>query len=106
MPLFTDEQVQKLLGPDAEAEEELDLRGVQATEALSLLEQVVQARPLERPNSLVVRIDPATATSGETLFLPVGRALLDAKRRGLLARCHPLSEDNGSGFFVEFGVGE
>ena len=91
MPLFTDEQVQKLLGPDAEAEGELDLRGVQVTEALSLLEQVVQARPLERPNSLVVRIDPATATSGETLLLPVGRALLDAKRRGLLARCHPLS---------------
>ena len=43
MPLFTDEQVQKLLGPDAEAEGELDLRGVQATEALSLLEQVVIA---------------------------------------------------------------
>ena len=89
-----------------EAEGELDLRGVQASEALSLLKQVVQAGRPERPSSLVILIDPATATSGETLFLPVGRALLDAKRRGLLARCHPLSEDNDSGFFVEFGVGE
>lgn len=54
-----------------------------------------------QPTTVVIRLDPATAVSGETLFLPVGRQLLDARRRGLVERFHPLPLADGGGFYVE-----
>jgi hypothetical protein len=69
----------------------------------------LEKRRSPQPRTVVIRIDPATAVSGETLFLPVGRQLLDARRRGLVMRFHPLPMSDGGGFHVELpgypGVG-
>ncbi len=102
MPFLTEEEVGRLLGPRRPADSELDLRGVEPPRALRMLERAIRDGRYGRPASVIIRIDPATPSSGETLFLHVGRALLEAKRRRSVVRCHPLPEAEGSGFYVEF----
>lgn len=59
------------------------------------------------PRSVAIRFDPAGPSSGETLFQPVGRLLVDAMKRGLISRCSPLAPKDGAGFVVELpGRGE
>ncbi|HEY9550477.1 MAG TPA: hypothetical protein VIR45_13340, partial [Kiloniellaceae bacterium] len=55
--------------------------------------------------SVVVRIDPATPESGETLFGRLGRHLLDLKRRGLIATLAPLDPSRGAGFNLTLPAG-
>lgn len=102
MPFLTEEEVRRLLGPQRPADSELDLRSVEPPRALRMLERTIQDGRYGRPESVIIRIDPATPSSGETLFLPVGRALLEARRRRFVTRCHPLPEADGSGFYVQF----
>ena len=42
-----------------------------------------------------------SAKKGETLFLPIGRLLLDLLKRGLLTRLSPLGAEQGAGFYLE-----
>ena len=101
MPLFQPGNIRALVGDCADGEYTLDLRGVSANHAQTSITQMLERRHLGDSTSVVIRIDPATATSGETLFLPVGRQLLDARKRGLVTRFHPLPEADGGGFYVE-----
>jgi hypothetical protein len=55
--------------------------------------------------SVVLRIDPATPDSGETLFGRLGRHLLDLKRRGLVASLAPLDPARGAGFNLTLPAG-
>ena len=55
---------------------------------------------------MVVRIDPATSESGETLFGRLGRHLLDLKRRGLVATLAPLDPRHGAGFNLTLPAGK
>lgn len=101
MPLFDPERIQDLVGNQAAADYELDLRGVSPTHARIAIERMLERRRFNEATTVVIRIDPATPTSGETLFLPVGRQLLEARRRSLVHRFTPLPEGDGGGFFVE-----
>ena len=101
MPLFEPDSIRTLVGDRANGEHTLDLRGVSLNNAKSAISQMLEQRCSGNLESLVIRIDPATPTSGETLFLPVGRQLLEARRCGLIARFHPLPEADGGGFYVE-----
>ena len=71
------------------------------SKARSAISQMLERVRPDALTSMVVRIDPATATSGETLFLPVGRQLLEARKRGLITGFQPLPEADGGGFYVE-----
>ncbi|MEO1192416.1 MAG: hypothetical protein AAFY02_11710 [Pseudomonadota bacterium] len=101
MPLFEPDSLRALVGERAQGEYLLDLRGVPLDQARAAIAQMLEEWRSSDATSVVIRIDPATATSGETLFLPVGRQLLDARQRGLIERFHPLPEADGGGFYVE-----
>ena len=101
MPIFDPEQLRDLVGDRAAADHELDLRGASATEARTAIERMLDGQDSAEATTVVIRIDPATPTSGETLFLPVGRQLLDARRRQLVRSFTPLPEGDGGGFHVE-----
>ena len=73
------------------------LRALARAEAEArLAATLAAARPAA--TTLLVRLDPATPTSGETLFLPIGRALLAARQAGRVLRFAPLPESAGAGF--------
>ena len=101
MPLFEPDSIRALVGDRANGEHTLDLRGVCLSHARLAISQMLEQRLLDGLTSVAVRIDPATATSGETLFLPIGRQLLEARKRGLITRFHPLPQADGGGFYVE-----
>ena len=101
MPLFDPDSVRALVGELADGEHTLDLRGVSLGHARSAIAQMLERWGSDDSTSVVIRIDPATATSGETLFLPIGRQLLEARKRELITRFHPLPRADGGGFYVE-----
>jgi hypothetical protein len=101
VPLLDHEQVRGLVGNQDSADYELDLRGVSMAHARIAIERMLERRRFVEAATVVIRIDPATPTSGETLFLPVGRQLLEARRRNLVHRFRPLPEGDGGGFHVE-----
>lgn len=97
MPFFDDNPVGKLALPPGKADSELDLRGLTATEALDRVERLLNA--CNRSTRIFIRFDPAANDGRETLFLPLGRQLLAARRDGRLAHCLPTAD--GAGYFVE-----
>ena len=101
MPFFESDSIRTLVGDRANGEHTLDLRGVSLEHAGTAISQMLERWRSGDSTSVVIRINPATATSGETLFLPIGRQLLEAYKRGLITRFHPLPEANGGGFYVE-----
>ncbi len=101
MPLFEPDSIRVLVGDRANGEHTLDLRGTTLSDAWSAISQMLNGRRSDNLTSVVILIDPATATSGETFFLPIGRKLLEARKRGLIARFRPLPEADGGGFYVE-----
>ena len=101
MPHFDHEQIRDLVGDRASADYELDLRGVSGAEARIAIERMLDGHGFVAATTVVIRIDPATPTSGETLFLPIGRQLLDARRRNLVRHFTTLPDGDGGGFHVE-----
>jgi len=98
MPFFDANPLEKLaLQPDA-ADAELDLHGLTAAQAIQRVEQLLASDTTV--TSYAIRFDAATEDGRETLFLPVGRCLLEARRTGRIARCLPLTA--GNGFFIAF----
>lgn len=99
---MTDEplDIDRLLGYRAHAEYELDLRGLDWLHAEASLERMLERSRFRPPRSVLVLIDPATEGGGETLFQPVGRYLLAARRKGLLTRLSPLPADKGAGYYM------
>jgi hypothetical protein len=82
-----------------DADGEIDLRGLDTAEALARLNSLLSGSREDEVRRYCVRIDPADGQRTETLFLPVGRTLLAARRAGLLAHCRPLS--GGEGYLIE-----
>jgi len=101
LPLFDEEHIRDLVGEHASADYEVDLRGMSLAQARIAIERILERRRFIAPTTVVIRIDPATPTSGETLFLPIGRQLLEARRRKLVRRFTPLPDGDGGGFHVE-----
>lgn len=101
MPLFDPDSIRTIVGDLAEGEQLLDLRGASLNRAQAALDHMLAVSQGKASCSVVIRIDPATATSGETLFLPLGRQLLEARKTGRISRLLPLPEGDGGGFYVE-----
>jgi hypothetical protein len=96
----------RLLDRHGEADYELDLTGLDLAHAVASLDRMVERQRFrDVGRSVVLRIDPATPDSGETLFGRLGRHLLDLKRRGLVASMAPLDPARGAGFNLTLPAG-
>lgn len=92
-----------LFDSGTEAEAEIDLRGLDLIPALERLGHGLAHLPVRRARVL---IDPASPTSGETLFQPVARYLLEARRDGDVLAMRPMQGRDGqdrplAGFLIE-----
>lgn len=88
--------------PPLPVDRELDLRGLNRARAMSRLYQVLDHGRFGQTGALRIRIDAASAGSGETLFQPVARLLLSALRQDVLSCCYLLPREVGAGFHVRF----
>lgn len=96
----------RLLDRHGEADYELDLSGLDFAHAAASIDRMVERQRFrDVGRSVLVRIDPATPDSGETLFGRLGRHLLDLKRRGLVATMAPLDPRHGAGFNLTLPAG-
>lgn len=96
----------RLLDRQGEADYELDLTGLDFAHAVASVDRMVERQRFrDVGRSVVLRIDPATPDSGETLFGRLGRHLLDLKRRGLVATLAPLDPARGAGFNLTLPAG-
>jgi hypothetical protein len=99
-------RLKRLLDRHGEADYELDLTGLDLAHAVASVDRMVERQRFrDVGRSVVVRIDPATPESGETLFGRLGRHLLDLKRRGLIATLAPLDPLRGAGFNLTLPAG-
>lgn len=99
MPFFDENPLSGLALQPPDARMVLDLRGLPLQEAMQAVETLLQTAGTE--DSCLIRFDPARDDGRETLFLPLGRRLLQARREGRLARCLPTAD--GAGYFIAFG---
>ncbi len=95
-----DVDLKRLVGYDDKAEYELDLRGLDRPHAEESVRQMLERGRFQAARSIIVRFDPAGPETGETLFQPIGRQLLDARKKGVLSKLSPLPPHAGSGFYV------
>lgn len=100
MPFLKQEDIRRITGFRDSAEFELDLCGLDRLHAEASVERMLERSRFRPPRSVIVRIDGASATSGETLFQPIGRQLVAAMKAGLVSRCRPLPEGS-AGFWIE-----
>jgi hypothetical protein len=102
MPHFDPYYASKLVGAFGlgDADAVLDLRGADRARAeASIADLLERSRSMPR-RSVALRLDPPPEGGGETLFQPVGRQLLEARKRGLITRLNPLSGDDVLGYFA------
>lgn len=98
MPFFDDNPLQNLAFQPGDADATLDLCGTPQAEALAQVEALLLDPGV--PASYLILFDQAGQDGGETLFLPLGRRLLEARRKGQLSRCLPIAD--GTGYFIAF----
>lgn len=96
---FDENALRGLLGlPEAEAV--LDLAGRPRAVAEASVKDMLERSRFAKAKSVVIRLDPPPDGGGETLFQPVGRLLLEARRRGWIDRLQMLPARDGLGFYV------
>ncbi|GJE53641.1 MULTISPECIES: hypothetical protein [Methylobacterium] len=102
MPHLEDFYANKLRGGlgVTDAESVLDLRGAPRVQAEASLNDMLQRSRFAKNKTVAIRLDAPPEGGGETLFQPVGRLLLDAKRRGWIERLQTLPAEDGLGFYV------
>ena len=99
MPYIDDEDIRRLTGMKDSAEYELDLCGLDLAHSIASVERMIERSRFQKPRTVIIKIDRATATSGETFFQPIGRLLIQAMRVGTVGQCRPHME-TGSGYWV------
>jgi hypothetical protein len=102
MPHFEEYYAGKLRGARgiADAEAELDLRAASREQAAESLRELLERSRFADARSVAIRLAPPPEGGGETLFQPVGKALLEARRAGWIAELHTLPAEDGLGFYV------
>ena len=104
---FAERRLKRLLDRQGEADYELDLTGLDLAHAVASVDRMVERQRFrDVGRSVLLRIDPATPDSGETLFGRLGRHLLDLKRRGLVATLQPLDPAKDAGFNLTLPAGK
>lgn len=99
-PDVNDVDLKRLVGYDDTAEYELDLCGLDLPHARESVVRMIERSRFRTSRSVIVRLDPAGPDTGETLFQPIGRLLLDLRRKGHLSKLSPLPHHAGSGFYL------
>ncbi|MFL5166479.1 MAG: hypothetical protein ACJ8D8_09760, partial [Microvirga sp.] len=84
MPHFDEFYANKLRGGlgVTDAESVLDLRGASREQAAASIQDMLERSRFGAPKAVAVRLDAPAEGGGETLFQPIGKALLEAKKRG------------------------
>lgn len=100
MPFMKREHIRLITGFKDSAEYELDLCGLDHIHAKASVERMLERSQFRPARSVIVRIDGASATSGDTLFQPIGRQLVKAMKSNIVSRCRPLPEGS-AGFRIE-----
>ena len=102
MPHFEEFYANKLLGSlgVVDAQAVLDLRGASREKAAASIQDMLERSRFAQGKAVAIRLDPPPEGGGETLFQPVGKALLEAKKRGWIERLQTLPTDDGIGFYV------
>ena len=102
MPFFESYYEGKLRGSlgVTDAEAVLDLRGASPAQAEASIKDMLERSRFGAGKTVAIRLDPPPEGGGETLFQPVGRLLLDAKRRGWIERLQTLPAADGLGFYL------
>ncbi len=95
MPYFEENPLCRLSAQPEDADLELDLRGLDREAALRQVETLLQAGTDVAGKRVYIRFDPAQGDGRETLFLPLGRRLLVARKAGQLTGCLPASAGDG-----------
>ncbi|MEQ8394106.1 hypothetical protein [Thalassobaculum sp.] len=93
--------LRRLSEAGADAEYELDLRGLDRVHAEESVRRMLERTRFTEPRSVRVRLQPPPEGGGETLFQPIGRLLLQARRQGVLNGLSPLSPEIGVGYWIE-----
>ena len=96
MPFLSEDELRRLTGDPTPVDEVLDLVDQEREAALLMVESLLAGARSGKPRRVAIRFAPAVAGGGETLFLPLGRRILEARKRGLVVRFAPLP--NGDGF--------
>jgi hypothetical protein len=102
VPHFEEFYASKLRGSlgVADAESILDLRGAERAQGVASVEVLIESSRFGPAKSVAVLLDPPRGIGDETLFQPVGRLLLAAKRAGTVDRLQTLPARDGLGFYV------
>jgi hypothetical protein len=78
----------------------LDLTGIGREAAEARVNEMLERSRFAQGKTLAIRLDAPQEGGGETLFQPIGRLLLGAKRCGWIDRLQTLPARDGLGFFV------
>lgn len=90
MPFFDPADADSLASENLAVDAKIDLDGLSADAAVMKVDEALASSPVaDRETRLWFWFAPASPTSGETLFLPVGRRLRDAVRNGIAVRAMP-----------------
>ena len=102
MPHFDEFYANKLRGTlgVADAESVLDLRGVSREQAAASIQDMLERSRFAKAKTVAIRLSAPPEGGGETLFQPVGRALLEAKKRNWIERLQTLPGQDGLGFYL------
>jgi hypothetical protein len=99
MPYIDDEGIRRLTGMKDSAEYELNLCGLDLAHSIASVERMIERSRFRTTRTVIIKIDPGTATSGETFFQPIGRLLIQAMKAGEVQKCRPYMEA-GFGYWV------
>ena len=102
MPHFENFYADKLRGAlgVADADAVLDLREASREAAAAAIQDMLERSRFGNAKAVAIRLSPPPEGGGETLFQPIGKALLEAKKRGWIDRLQTLPAQDGLGFYV------
>jgi len=100
MPYFEDFYANKLRGSLGlrDADTILDLRRTERVAAERSIRDMLERSRFAAGKSVAIQLSPPPEGGGETFFQPVGRLLLDGRRRGWIERLQTLPAEDGLGF--------
>jgi len=99
MPTFPSNPLENLAIPPDAIDEHIELGELDAAAAVAQVEKLIVEAPPGRCFQL--NFPAAEGDGRETLFLPLGRYLLQARRAARLASCLPTAD--GRGFVIRIG---
>lgn len=92
--------IERLTRGGTDAEYTLDLTGLDLPHARESVAQMLERSRFRTPRDVAILLDPPPDGGGETLFQPIGRQLLEARRAGLLDQLEPLTREAGLGYRI------